>query len=76
MGTHNLCFEQIYEKKSDFFLSENSPFLVVQFSIYLNRRVSVMHYILLRTRIMCIISATPLYILRKHYENNTHNKIV
>ena len=29
-------------KKSDFFLSENFPFLVVKFSIYLNRRVFVM----------------------------------
>ena len=30
-------------KISDFFLFENFPFLVVKFSIYLNRRVFVMH---------------------------------
>ena len=36
-----LCFEQKYEKKIEF-LSENFQFLVVKFSIYLNRRVFVM----------------------------------
>ena len=36
MNTHNLYFEQKYEKKSDFFLPENFHFLVVKFSIYLN----------------------------------------
>ena len=40
-STHNLCFEQIYEKYQSF-LSENFPFLEVKFSIYLNRRVFVM----------------------------------
>ena len=40
-STHNLCFEQKYEKYQNF-LSENFQFLVVKFSIYLNRRVSVM----------------------------------
>ena len=40
-STHNLCFEQKYEKKIEF-LSENFQFLVVKFSIYLNRRVFVM----------------------------------
>ena len=40
-GTHNLCFEQKYEKYQNF-LSENFPFLVVKFSVYLNRRVFVM----------------------------------
>ena len=39
MSTHNLWFEQEYEKYLDF-LSENFPFLV-KFSIYLNRRVFV-----------------------------------
>ena len=34
-STHNLCFEQKYEKMSEF-LSENFQFLVVKFSIYLN----------------------------------------
>ena len=40
-GTHNLCFEQKYEKYQ-FFLSENFQFLVVKLSIYLNRPVFVM----------------------------------
>ena len=38
---HNPCFEQKYEKYQ-IFLSENVPFLVVKFSIYLNRCVFVM----------------------------------
>ena len=33
MSTHNLCFEQEYEKYKNF-LSENFPSLVVKFSIY------------------------------------------
>ena len=41
MSTHNLCFEQKYEKYQ-IFLSENFQFLEVKFSIYLNRRVFVM----------------------------------
>ena len=41
MSTHNLCFEQKYEKYQDF-LSENFHFLVVKFSVYLNRHVFVM----------------------------------
>ena len=40
MSTHNLCFEQKYEKYRKF-LSENFHFLVVKFSVYLNRRVFV-----------------------------------
>ena len=40
-STHNLCFEQKYEKYQSF-LSENFQFLEVKFSIYLNRRVFVM----------------------------------
>ena len=35
-NTHNLCFEKKYEKYQNY-LSENFPFLVVQFSVYLNR---------------------------------------
>ena len=35
------CFEQKYEKISEV-LSQNFHFLVVKFSIYLNRRVFVM----------------------------------
>ena len=41
MSTHNLCFEQKYEKYQNF-LSEKFHFLVVKFSVYLNRRVFVM----------------------------------
>ena len=40
-STHNLCFEHSYEKYQNF-LSENFHFLVVKFSVYLNRHVFVM----------------------------------
>ena len=40
-STHNLCFEQKYNKYQNF-LSENFLFLVVKFLVYLNRRVFVM----------------------------------
>ena len=40
-STHNLSFEQKYEKYQSF-LPENFRFLGVKFSIYLNRRVFVM----------------------------------
>ena len=40
MGTHNLCFEQKYEKYQIFFYLKNL-FLEVKFSIYLKRRVFV-----------------------------------
>ena len=40
MSTHNLCFEQKYEKIE--FLSENFQFLEVKFSIYLYRHVFIM----------------------------------
>ena len=39
-STHNLCFEQKYETYQNFYL--NFQFLVVEFSVYLNRRVFVM----------------------------------
>ena len=39
-NTHNLCFEQKYEKYQ-IFLSENFQFLEVKFSTYLNRHVFV-----------------------------------
>ena len=42
MSTHNLCFEQKYEKISEFFLSKNFQFLEAKVSIYLNRHVFVM----------------------------------
>ena len=41
MGTHNLCFEQKYEKYQNLSL-KTFRFLVVTFSIYLNRHVFVM----------------------------------
>ena len=41
MSTHNLCFEQKYEKYQNF-LSENFHFLVVKSSVYLNRCVFIM----------------------------------
>ena len=41
MSTHNLCFEQKYEKYQSFFLSEKFHFLVVKCSVYLNRLVFV-----------------------------------
>ena len=40
MSIHNLCFEQKYENYQKK-LSENFPFLIVKFSVYLNRRVFV-----------------------------------
>ena len=48
-STHNLCFEQKHEKYQ-IFLSENFHFLVVKFSVYLNRHVFVM----LMTFALCI----------------------
>ena len=41
MSTHNLCFEQKYEKYQNFYLKTFS-FLVVKFSIYLNRRIFIL----------------------------------
>ena len=41
MSTHNLCFEQKYEKYQRFYLKIFN-FLEVKFSIYLNRHVFVM----------------------------------
>ena len=41
MSTHNLCFEQKYENYQNF-LSENFHFLVVKFSVCLNRHVFIM----------------------------------
>ena len=44
--THNLCFEQKYEKYQSF-LCENFQFLEMKFSIYLYRRVFVMVFALI-----------------------------
>ena len=43
MRTQNLCFDQKYEEYENF-LSENFYFLVVTFSVYLNRHVFIMIY--------------------------------
>ena len=40
-STHNLCFEQKYEKHQNF-LSENFHILLVKIAVYLNRLVFVM----------------------------------
>ena len=40
-STHSLCFEQKYEKYQ-YFSSENFHFVVVKFSVYLNRHIFVM----------------------------------
>ena len=53
-STHNLCFEQKYEKYQSF-LSENFQFLVVKFSIYLNRHVFVMCSMFLISRYAIIV---------------------
>ena len=42
MNTHNLCFEQKYEKYQSFLYLNFFQFLEVKFSIYFNRRVFVM----------------------------------
>ena len=42
-STHNLCFEQKCEKYQNF-LSENFHFLMVKFSLYLNRYVFIMRH--------------------------------
>ena len=44
-STNNLCFEQKYEKKSDFF-SKHFQFLVVKFLIYLKGRVLVVRFLI------------------------------
>ena len=41
MSTHILCFKQKYKEYQNF-LSENFHFLVVKFSVYLNRCVFIM----------------------------------
>ena len=41
-STHYLCFEQKYEIYQNFFFIRKFSFLVVKFSVYLNRLVFVM----------------------------------
>ena len=42
MSTHNLCFEQKHEKYQNFSSEKKNHFLVVKFSICLNKHVFVM----------------------------------
>ena len=54
MSIHSLCFEQNYEKYQNF-LSKNFQFMVVKFSVYLNRHVFVMQTALM-CRLICIFA--------------------
>ena len=56
MSTHNLCFEQKYEKYQNFYL-KIFIFLVVKFSIYLNRHVFL----------MCVIPFRIYFILSSYF---------
>ena len=60
MSTHNLCFEQKYEKYQNF-LSEIFHFLVVKFSLYLNRDVFVMVCLEYMSREDCACTQCTLY---------------
>ena len=55
-GSHNRCFEQKYEKYQIFFSSEIFHFLVVKFSVYLNRHVFVMYVSLTIGSVMYMLS--------------------
>ena len=67
MCTHSLCFGKKYEKYRNF-LSENFPFLVVKFSMYLNRCViKIFSYYLARG----FLSIPTTYFLWRN-ENHTN----
>ena len=75
VSTHKLCFEQKYENYQSFFLSENFRFLEVKFSIYLNRRVFVMRYIIhvyRKTRVQ--ICNYPEYLTRIASANSVNHQ--
>ena len=57
-STHNIlvCFEQKYEKLSEF-LYENFQFLGVKFSIYLNRRVFVNGFVIWIFRTLLVLES-------------------
>ena len=59
-STHNLCFEQKYEKYQNFYV------LVVKFSIYLNRRVFVMFHIIFPIDIGTLILYNTLTLIPWH----------
>ena len=63
MYTHNLCFEQKYEKYQSF-LSENFQFLDVKSSIYLNRQVFVMHRNFLSEKFSFLVIKFSVYLNR------------
>ena len=63
MSTHNLCFEQNYEKYQSF-LSENFQFLEVNFSLYLNRRVFVMIALYIQTFWWKILFLTQIHFIK------------
>ena len=74
-STHNLCFEQKYEKYQNF-LSKCFPFLAVKFSIYLNRRVFVMnsiHFYTVQTYFSQIVKLLSL--IFKLLWENFHNTL-
>ena len=51
MSTHNLCFEQKYDKNIRISIRNYLIFLVVKFSVYLNRLVFVMTHVRNQSRI-------------------------
>ena len=59
-STHNRCFEQKYEEYQIFYL-KIFLFLVIKFSVYLNRHVSVM------ILAVCYSSTIVLNMFRKSY---------
>ena len=68
MSTHNLCFEQKYKKYQNF-LSENFYFLVVKFSVYLNRNVFIMYNRVVElVRFMLLIPASVIKRLWCNYK--------
>ena len=70
MSTHNLCFEQEYEKYQNF-LSENFPCSVVKFSIYSRLSLSL-HRL---SRITAYVQV-KIWSLFKHKNLTTGNKIL
>ena len=75
MNTHNLCFEQKYEKYQNF-LSANDSFLVIKFSIYLNRHVFVLssldiHVCIVTVLVACCGSLVTYFFLQGGYNLDT-----
>ena len=72
-STHNLCFEKKYEKYQNFYLIF-FPFLVVNFSIYLNRRIFVM-VIRLRSSIGLLLLAHGVRVLYQLWASHMMLKV-